>query len=106
MTIYIKDAALIAAGVASLQGVVVPAGLRRKITKMTAYNSTAGTLTLKVYNVPTAGAANATTRIINYALKAEETYLCPEAIGAGLNTGGGIYAEGSGISFGFVASDT
>lgn len=106
MTLYVKDAALIAAGAPSIQGLAVSVGFKRKITKMTAYNSLPGTVTLKVYNVPTGSIADATTRILNYALKAEETYLCPEAIGAGLNALGSIFAEGVGVSFSYVAADS
>jgi hypothetical protein len=105
MTIYIQDAVVLA-GAADLQGVVVAVGFKRKITKMTAHNGTGAPIVLQVYNVPTTGAADATTKIIKYSVAVDETYLCPEAIGAGLNVGGGIYADGVGLSFGFVANDT
>lgn len=107
MTIYIKDVTAIAAGAASIQGVAVAAGYKRKITKMIAHNGTGAPVLLQVYNVPSGGTATvALTRIINYSLAIGETYLCPEAIGAGLNTGGSIYADGSGLAFSFVANDT
>lgn len=105
MTTYIKDATLLT-GAAVSQGAAVAAGIVRKFTKCVAYNGTAGTVQLRVYVVPNLGAANSTTRVLNYALRAEETYLCPEVVGNSVGAGGLIYAEGLNISFGFVSSDT
>lgn len=106
MSLYIKDADIIAAGAATIQGAVVPIITKRRVTKMTAVNTTGGSVTLKVYNVSASGAADTVSIILSYPLSADETYLCPEAIGAGLNSGGAIYAEGDGISFSYVGVDT
>ena len=102
MSTFVYDAVVLTA-TADVQGAVVPASTVRKITKMTAYNSTGGAVTLEVYVVPATLSADTTHRIMSVSIAAGKTYLCPEIIGMGIKAGGTIYAKGLALSFSYTA---
>lgn len=87
-------------------GTVVGASTKRKYTKCIAYNGTAGVVVIEIYLIPPLGAVGVLTKYLKYPLAVDETYLCPEIIGASLNAGGQMYIKGLGVSFSAVANDT
>ena len=73
-----------------------PASTRTIIDKMTATNTTAGTLTLTVNLVASGGSVGASNTVISaQAIAAGATYTCPEVVGHFLNPGDFISAKAS-----------
>lgn len=105
MTMTITEP-ILGTAVATIIGVPVPAAMKRRYTKCIAYNGTAGTVTIELYLVPSALAADVTHRYIRRPIEVDETYECPEIVGSALNAGGQMYVLGLGISFSSVANDT
>jgi len=56
--------------------------------------------------VPLGLAADVTHRYLRYPLDVDESYTCPELVGAALKAGGQAYVLGLDVSFSSVASDT
>jgi hypothetical protein len=65
-------------------------GVRTILDKFTAYNGTAGAVSLTVNLVPSAGAAAATNVQVVKSIAAGETYTFPEIVGHVLESGGFI----------------
>jgi hypothetical protein len=102
--LIVKDSATLA-GVAAID-TAVASGVIRTYRSAGAHNPTGGTLTLTVHLVPAGGVADNSNRIINRAVPAGKTDLCPELVGRGLNAGGILQAGGAGLNFGYTAVDT
>lgn len=105
MTMNIMEPVL-GTAIATAVGDVVPVQAKRKYTNFLAYNGTAGIVTIEIYLVPTGLAADTTHRYLRYPLAIDESYTCPELVGAALKAGGRAYVLGLGVSFSSVASDT
>lgn len=73
-----------------------PANTKSIIDKLTVSNPTAGALTFSLFLVPAAGAAGAGNQIISTkSIAANDSYLCPEAVGHTLEPGDTIVAIAS-----------
>lgn len=84
-------------------GTAVPDGLQRKFIAAGAHNDTGGVVTLKVSLVASSGSASL---LINRAVGINKTDTLPELIGRGLNAGGSLLVEGSGLNVGFTSIDS
>lgn len=73
-------------------------GVRTIIDKFTAYNGTAGAVTLTVKLVPSGGTAGATNIVVLKSLSAGETYTFPEVVNHSLEAGGFISVLASAAS--------
>lgn len=62
-------------------------GTRTILDKFTAYNGTAGAVTLAINVVPSGSTAGASNLLVSKSLAAGETYTFPEVIGQVLNSG-------------------
>lgn len=91
---------------AAVVGAAVPALTTRIIKAATLTNTTAVPIQATVYFVPDAGAPGpGNTFISELPIAAHESYPCPELINQGLNVGGTVWALGSGLTFGYSATD-
>lgn len=102
--INVKDPSTLGA-LAMFDG-AIPEGVVRNYRAAGAHNPTNGTITLKVYLVPKNGVANDGTLILNRAVQPHKTDICVELIGRGLNAGGSLWIDGTGLTFGYTSLDT
>lgn len=73
-----------------------PTGTRARVLKCTACNDTTTAVTFNIYLVPSGGAADATTILINTkTLGANESYTCPEITGHVLEPADSIHGVAS-----------
>lgn len=105
VTPIIVDSTLLTA-VPVTQGTPVSNLAKRIFKAATITNTTAASITVTVYLVPSGGVAAAANTIISARPVAPgETYLCPELVGQGQNAGGFLQAAGNGLTFKFTAVD-
>lgn len=104
MAITIQDPVTLAA-LAAIGG-VIPAGVTRNFKAVGAHNPTGAPIVLTVHLVPLNGAADNSNKLFSRSVPAGLTDMCQELIGRGLKTGGQLFVNGAGLTFGFTAIDT
>lgn len=105
MPTLIVDPVLLTA-TADVFGAAVATGYKRKHTHASVFNSTGGTIVLKMYLCPANAAASTTNQICEVSLETKDTYLCPEFVGSELAATGTMRALGNGLSFKYNAEDS
>ncbi len=87
-----------------------PAAVNRStITSAVFHNSSGGSLTLNVWLVPSGGSPDATNKVIQKAIAANESYTAPELIGQTVENGGSLQADddgGGGTGLSYVSTVT
>lgn len=88
----------------AVQGDVVPANTKRKISAAIVCNDTSIAKTINVQIIGSAG-ASAITLIKDLVINPGESYTCPELVGRGMNAGGYIQAlsDVAGMDFKYEA---
>lgn len=104
ITEYIFDGTLMT-GSAATYGAAVPANTKRTFRAMKLYNGTSAPVVCEVHLIASGGTASDANRVIHRTIDVEETYLCPEVVGEGLNAGGFVQALGLDVSIRYTATD-
>lgn len=93
-------------GVPAAIGGIIPDGIQRNYKSAGVNNPTGAPITLIVHLVAKNKVADTSNIIIDRAVPAGKTDMCPELIGRGLNAGGSLWVEGNGLTAGYTAIDT